>query len=286
MKKKSGQVLTFAVTFVAAFSALCAIVAAAFAAGDMSTAAESSDIQSEAEYLPLYEHQQNILFIVCDWRGGQAELFCIVKINPVKQKFNFAVIPAQTVATVNIRTDTIAGHYDYGGSLMAVDAVSNACGIKINRYVRFARDDLCEFIDELGGIEYDVEEETQNVNKGFQTLDGRRILELISEQSAGEKQSREATKLIKKLMNSSLKSCLETKSDEFFKWLTELSDTSLTAFDYEYRKEALEYILKKENPATGVKISGTYDEEEDEFTLSEESLTRLQSVFWLKNSEA
>ena len=282
MNKKGGQILTFAVTFIVAFSALCAIVATAFATGDINSGSQdqTSEIQSKNEYLPIYEHQQNILFIVCDWRGGQADLFCVVKINPIKRKFNFAVIPAQTEATVNIRTDTVAGHYDYGGSVMAADAVSNACGIKINRYVRIARDDLCELIDELGGVEYDVEQETKTLNKGFQTLDGRRMTELIFAQKSCQQQADTATKLIKKLINTSLRTYLENKSDDFFKRLTQLADTSLNAFDYEYRKEAIKYITEKENPADSVRVSGRYDPEEDVFLLSDEALTRLQSVFW------
>lgn len=284
MSRKSGQILTFALTFFITLAALCGAVAAVFAAGDFSEEKQSAETLSEAEYLPLYEHEQNILFICCDWRGGAAKLFGIVKINPVKQRFNIAILPPQTVSTVNIRTDTLAGHYDYGGSLMAIEAAQNACGVKINRYVKFALEDMYEIIDRLGGVEYDVKKAAGDVEKGFQTLDGRRIFELIFAQEGAVRQSHLATDMFVKIANTSLKSFLTYRSDEFFKLVTERSDTSLTAFDYEFRREAIAYIVKENRPGDGVKISGNYDGENDEFTLSEQALTHIQSVFWLSGS--
>lgn len=279
---RKEQFKTFITTFLITAIVLgCFISIPLFAISKNPTEQTPSTISSY-EYAPIYEHEQNILIICCDWRGGSAELFALLKINPVKQKFNLAVLPLTTVSTVNIRTDTLLGHYDYGGSLMAVEAAQNACDIKINRYIRFSRDNLSQIIDSLGGVEFNVKEGTDEISNGLQTLDTRRIFGLISSPTQPQKQSAIASDIFKKFINENLKSHLQNNLDSFFKTLTEKSDTTITAFDFEYRKQALQYILKEDAPCEAVIITGEWDEEEKYFTLSDESITDLKASFWLE----
>ena len=241
------------------------------------SAAESVE---QEEYIPSYEQEQTVLIIGCEWRGGAGEYFSIVKLDPVKRELVIADIPPQTAATVSSRTDTIAGHYDYGGCQMAVQAVENACEIEINRYIRLEDSAAEKLVDLCGGIEYGVslrEAELSGLTAGEQTLDFSRIKKLALAREAGGERSNFISGMLSSLINESMKKILLLDSEDLYKFLTDNTDTNISAYDFNFRKKAIEYTAAARKIASTVRIDGDF--EDDEFLLSQQTVTLIASRF-------
>lgn len=239
--------------------------------GTFSNLAASSEESPVSEgYQPDPGQSLMVLAIGCRERGDPAKAFALLYLNAADHSLSVCALPPETLATVNIRTDTLAGFYDYGGAQMAEEAVQNAYNVYINRYVRVSMEAFCTFFDLLGGVEmalpYDManraqregslpaQEEGQN-----QLLDGNRAYELFGTPGAGElDQVHLQTGILGAFFKQHITPRTVQASETLFNAVINLVDTDITRYDYTCRVEMLEELARSSGPVKEIYVQGEF----------------------------
>ncbi len=202
----------------------------------------------QQRYQPGEDEVLNILLMLCKNRSDIADTYILLQINAYENSVAIAQIPADLQSTVNVRTDSIAGLYDYGGIEMAKKGVENLFFIEIDRTVRIDDASLTTLVDYLGGMEWNVDEQIayQDANgeelilqPGRQAIDGRRFCVLMRSDYAVEA----LCSLAAQRCNESLLGRLQS----FFSLLGTNTDTDLTAYDFEYFRKGWEQMMIDHN---------------------------------------
>lgn len=107
----------------------------------------------------------------------------LVRVDPKDKKVAMISIPRDTKVNLpGYGEQKINAAYAFGGAGMAVDAVSDLAGVKINHYAEVDFDGFRAVVDSLGGIDVDVPMEINDpeagghVDAGMQTLNGEEAL--------------------------------------------------------------------------------------------------------------
>jgi polyisoprenyl-teichoic acid--peptidoglycan teichoic acid transferase len=196
----------------------------------------------------------------------------LVIVDPASTKISLVSIPGDTLVDIPRQgLGKINDARSLGEEPLAKTVVSGLTGYKINRYMALNLESLKEFIDLLGGVMIDVEEELYNTNDpatatiklapGVQVLDGTKALQYIrffSKSGDSGKNSR-----VRKLMISAAKKSVQpvniVKAPEFLKLIHRQVKTNLTTQEI----SQLMYFTRKINSESGIAsyiLPGSYYE--------------------------
>ncbi|OGC13557.1 hypothetical protein A2246_02515 [candidate division WOR-1 bacterium RIFOXYA2_FULL_37_7] len=128
--------------------------------------------------------------------GKRADTLIVANINPTKNKIGVISIPRDTRVMIKGRgLDKINHAFAYGGVLLAKQTAEELLGIKIPYYVVINLTGLKDLIDEVGGIEINVEtrmyyvDYSQNLfvdlRPGLQKLSGKDAMGYVRYRSDG-----------------------------------------------------------------------------------------------------
>ena len=127
----------------------------------------------------------NILVMGLDKEARRADVVMVVGLDPKKDKISILSVPRDTrVKVSSTRYDKINHTMGYSNpEETIISSVEKLTGMPINYYCEITFEGFRRFIDELGGVEFDVpvnmhyEDPTQDlyihINKGLQVLDGK-----------------------------------------------------------------------------------------------------------------
>ncbi|WP_052339374.1 LCP family protein [Gorillibacterium massiliense] len=153
-----------------------------------------------AEEPPKWEGKErvNILLMGADSRGAEngdiprSDTLMIVSVDPVTKKATlFSILRDTWVKIPGHGEDRINAAFAYGGSNLAVQTVSNFTGLEIQYYVYTDFLGFIALVDEIGGIDLDVEKDMNyedawdqhkfdiHLKKGYQHLDGEKALQYV-----------------------------------------------------------------------------------------------------------
>ena len=288
LKKRQKFLATRTAAFLIAF--FVSLIVMGVSVGGVLVLSKNPEPKRENEiisspYIARRDEEMVVLAIGCAERGGDATAFMLFKINPIERKISVCSIPPESEATVNIKTDTLTGHYNYGGYQTVMDAVENIYDIKINSYIRVNMEGFCFLVDFFGGIEYDVPypietEVDMKLRKGKQMLDGKRVYTIYSGQNSSLERLRLQTDVTAELIEQNFTRSFSGSIDKIFSLLCDKSDTSISAFDLQYRKEAINHIATSEKKKVSkIYLYGKYTDRK--FTPDDETITDVQSEFQL-----
>ncbi|MEA2086531.1 MAG: LCP family protein [Candidatus Caldatribacteriota bacterium] len=173
----------------------------------------SSDIMSY--------NRVNILIVGCDEieNHGRADTIVLLSVSPKTKDVLILSIPRDTRVEIPGRgMDKINHAYAFGGQKLISKTVSSFLGVPIHFYAVADFNGFVNIIDELGGVEIDVEKEMHYVDKaggveinlypGKQILDGEKSLQYIrfrhdklGDLGRIKRQQKLALAVIKKMMN-------------------------------------------------------------------------------------
>ncbi|TFB09159.1 LytR family transcriptional regulator [Candidatus Atribacteria bacterium MT.SAG.1] len=173
----------------------------------------SSDIMSY--------NRVNILIVGCDVieNHGRADTIVFLSISPKTKDVLILSIPRDTRVEIPGRgMDKINHAYAFGGEKLISKTVSSFLDVPIHFYAVADFNGFVNIIDELGGVEIDVEKEMHYVDKaggveinlypGKQILDGKKSLQYIrfrndklGDLGRIKRQQKLALAVIKKMMN-------------------------------------------------------------------------------------
>lgn len=237
---------SFTLAFILLFGIGVLVVTTLIQSQEPATVQTNTTVQQR--YQPGEDEVLNILLMLCKNRSDIADTYILLQINAYENSVAIARIPADLQSTVNVRTDSIAGLYDYGSIEMAKKGVENLFFIEINRTIRIDDAGLITLVDYLGGMEWNVDEQIiyQDANgeelilqPGRQTIDGRRFCALMRSDYAVEA----LCSLADQRCNESLVGRLES----FLSLLGTNTDTDLTAYDFEYFRKGWEQMMIDHN---------------------------------------
>ncbi len=230
-------------------------------------------VAGELQYQPVSEDNITILLMCCEDDTKSPYSYTLLRFYPEGRVIRLVPLPKELEATVNIKTGTLLELYEYGGVQMVCDGVENVFFIEVDRYLKCNEAALSDFIDQIGGIEYEVErtvefqkqgsEEKSRLVKGVQLLGGKKVIDyfyspLVTELS-GEKQLEKRAEFLKIGLEQRFSEGILSRTDELFGFLTNSMQTNLTNYDYTIRKEAIRLMGRIETQkVVCLEVEGNY----------------------------
>jgi len=190
------------------------------------------DEQVRTRYQPAGEESLRCLLLGCRRAESLPELVLLLSYDAPGGTLTVVGIPPEAVCTVNGRTDTLSGHYDYEGVRGAAGAVQALFGVEVDRYLRTQQTGLSNLTDFFGGVPWGEEE---------RLLDGRQAVSLLFGQEESELLPlKERTGLSLALLERGLPAALtEAQYEAFTQAVFYNCETNLSQYDFVLRKKGL-----------------------------------------------
>jgi len=191
---------------------------------------DDPDGGEQADPIPRWEGRErvNILLLGGDSRGlgknekPRSDTMIIVSIDPVTKKAHLLSVLRDTYGEIpGHGRDRINAAITYGGPELAMRTISNLTGLDIQYYVYTDFQGFIALIDELGGIEFEVEKRMYykdtnddpmyhiDLKPGLQKMDGKTALayvrfrhDALSDYTRTERQRKFLTALAEKLKST------------------------------------------------------------------------------------
>lgn len=257
-----------------------------------SAQAPASSEESPDPILFSEEDCANFLLIVTD-DEGTADAILLLRCDPVRGRIPVCALPTALVSTLGTRTETLAGFYSYGGSLLVKQAVEEITGIQFPFFAQFDYSAAVGIIDSLGGVKADLPESVSatladgssiSLNKGVQQLDGRQMTRLNQYDGwqAFSDRSECAAWLLSTLINQSMTPAYFERSEALYTAASNQIRTNFSIADLHILSPVLEHLsaLNEGMVATIVPVSlGTSGR-----PLSQQTAAELRAAFAPDNS--
>lgn len=230
------------------------------------------------------ENLQAILF-GCREAESLPELVEVLFYDAPNSELTILLLPPETVCTLNGRTDTLQGHYDYEGMSGGVKAVKALLGADIDRYLRIQKKGIANLCDYLGGIEYEVAEDDvidgQHILAGRQLLDGRRFASFLFRTDEFEKVDvASQAEFTDKLLASGLK---QQATEDYAGLVSAVfynCETNLNQYDFAIRQQSFTAYLSLDKLSLHVRfLEGNFNADHTEFSPAAESLDEISKLF-------
>lgn len=242
------------------------------------------DIPYISQYVPSPKESINVLVVGCEQENYPPSflmLFCYDAPNGI---IYVTSLPIQSLSTVGIREDTLEGHYDYQGLQGSVVATENLVSIKIDRYVRFNKENVSNLVDFLGGIDYELTDDLkvgeETFIKGKQLLDGRRVSTILFGKKENDVYNTSMQEeLVSKLIQQRFNQTLADKYAKFSSTFFYNAETDLNQYDFALRQKGI--CSKMQLDSVVVKmlpLHGSYNLDKTQFTPNRQSIEEVVKV--------
>lgn len=172
-----GSLLALVVVFVAIFAVWFGMLGSSMSIKDEG---ERKELEQELTPVSSNEDPFYVLILGSDAResdaGSRSDVIMLARIDPSAGAVSLVSIPRDTMVTINGSTQKINAAYAYGGSAMAVRAVSEFAGVPISHFVSVHFEELEEIVDMLGGVWVNVPESFSAGNGGMDFTAGNQLL--------------------------------------------------------------------------------------------------------------
>ncbi len=237
---------------------------------------------------PTADDNMTILFILKEEESSKEPLtFMIARILPADKHILFISFPANMLAVVDGRQDSLKGFFNSGGIISVEKALESEAGIHIDRYSILQSEGFQQICDIYGGVYYRV---PQGI-KGFEDTDApqflgaRQIEKLMTypffKQGESERCAT-AADLMTTMINvtDSDKERLLASMDTNFKQLINKMETDITAKDFNEHKSALRYMFTYgKNVGMFRLVTGEPGKESDVYLLSSDFYRTVEEYF-------
>lgn len=241
--------------------------------------------------VPEKDRSQTVLFIADCGKESHEKLFAVTRFLPAQKKLIILPVPYEASAQVGLKSMSLGEFYRTRGCETAREAAESALNIHIERYARFSKEQFRDFLNLLGGADYSApfDFEYRNpatgeitaIKKGYQHLDGIMLRQMITypEFPDGEAfRMKLSGALITTVINKNMSVYSQADIEAMFKQFVNNADTTITAADFSYREDSINYVLDNEDSPAGFLIpEGEYHD--DTFIFSKDFKKRLAESF-------
>ncbi|GHU53668.1 hypothetical protein FACS1894132_06480 [Clostridia bacterium] len=244
------------------------------------------NIQDAESYTPTAADNMTMLLIV-DPRSAAQEpyTFILMRFLPADRKIFIMPLPERTLTNVSNQRDTLDSFYLNMGVVKTEQAVENATGIKIDRYLHCNSDTFAKITEVFGGVNFLVPKEFEStIGRGEYLFTSSDINDLMffAYYGGGEKERViKAGTILTGLINQSSKSKVSENFEDKYITLKDLIDTDIDSAYFYGQVLAVKYLLEHSSaPAEFVNPNGTYAME-DQFIFNPEFTKTLADKFKL-----
>ena len=255
----------------------------------------SSSSNSEEDKLVFKateEQNQTVLFVLDTGDNMTDTVFVVSRFLPTQDKIVLIPVQSDTFSQINTQKNTVYNFYKTGGVMQASTAIENAFNIKIQKYMKFNKDAFQSFVDIFGGVNYNIpydliyDNETTGestiIRSGNQFLDSIKLRQLFTfpQYKEGEQyRAKTVGTALTDIINRNLGERLYNTIDSSFNTLINKTDTNITAYDYQFRKDAiLNMITPGKTPVQFQICSGKYNEH-NQFEIDDTSKENIKFLF-------
>ena len=247
---------------------------------------------AEPAYVPTAQDALTVLFIGMQNVGtGNAGTYVLARFDPAGGRVPIVSFPAETLVQNGTRQQTLAEVYKYGGAEHTRRCLAQTLGIAIDRYVRMDVNAFIACAAAIGSVEYDLPQPLTIgeggmrvvMQQGRQLLDGKKVADMIryDRYEGGElTRCEQTTALAAAIVNQRMDIALSTVIDSIFSKIVNAVDTNISYPDYDSRKQAAAFLARLgQEPAVALAVSGQFNEDETQYTLTDTFTAMLTQYF-------
>ena len=209
----------------------------------------------------------NVLLCVVDEDNKDvAPQFLLVNFDFDVRTIAVTEVPANVKLIGTEKTDTVQKLFDYGAARYVRDAIVNNYGIKVQRFMKCSMTEVEQFVDSLGGIDYNIPKQMQfknedgnlvtNLVKGMQKLNGNQYCQYLRYDnwgSAAEK-AKKREEIFIALLNEYCPTLNSENILKIYKKVANNIDTDISIVEMNDFSMKFEQFTKAENPAIRTEI--------------------------------
>ncbi|MCL1788751.1 MAG: LCP family protein [Oscillospiraceae bacterium] len=244
-------------------------------------------------YIPEYELNSTVLFMMGDEQGSVPNSFMLMNYRPGDEVIALIPLNASTRIKAGNKTGKLTDLYKQGGADTLMTGIKDTFGIECDFYVNFDRSSFTGFTSLLGEIKVNIpfffEGGGIDLHSGEHHLSGGELFLYMN--YADFPQAGEDYNLV--IIGSAISSLINTNGrhldtesiQEAFNKILNTASTNLTFRDFANYQRALLYTSENSvNPANYYVPNGVY--ESDEFIISAESVANIYNRFDMIDSGA
>lgn len=266
---------------------LCLLLVAVIIAGGVYTFIYVKNLEKEhtlsGETAAEQTYNVNVLLCVEDTENDDIDpQFLLVGFDGEAATITVSEIPVDVKLIGTEKTDTAFKLFNYGSARYLRDAVQNNYGIEVHRFICMSLSEVETFVERLGGVDYEIEEQMQyknkegslvtNLVKGKQKLNGNQYCQYIRydnwKDATEKREMRE--KLFVALLNEHSASLDCDKIVSIYKSVSNNLETDISIVEVNDFGLQFSVFAKAEKPA----ISAAID-----FSDAEEANAQIQKYY-------
>ena len=222
----------------------------------------------ESEFVQSKSFSVNVLLCVSDEDNKYLDpQFILVGIDGDDKTITLGEIPAEQVVEGKEKTGTVRELFEYAGAKYLRDSLVNYYGIGIEKYISCGLSEVETFVDELGGVDYNIKQPMQYKNKdgnlitnlvqGKQKLNGNQFCQYIRYNSwknnAEKRKMREA--LLAALLNEHMSSLDSETILNLYKSVSNKLDTDASIIEMNDFSLNFSVFLDVKSPVSSASIN-------------------------------
>lgn len=295
MNQKSEKWKMFLLAFVPTLALLACIMVGVAAATQPTMPGGvrgSTPVQEEPLAFRPQASDSLTLAVIGSSGAESAESFLLIRFNPQFGQVPLTVLPPETIVSLDGAGMTLSQTFARGGGAAVKLALSERFGIKVDRYARLSTDAFLRVAEKTGEVVFALPEEIAYTNRaglniripaGERRLDGKDVADLFAYPALfDDPQKRGALlgNLVAALVNQNLSAGSENVSPGLFKLAVNLVDTDVSYADYEYRRDAADFVSGLEAQVAGnLAVDGSFLSGGASFELSEAYVDTIRRYF-------
>lgn len=243
-------------------------------------------------FVPTQEHNQTLLLILDAGSDYYDRFFVLARFLPTESKLILVPLPNDIVSQVGTTRNTLVEYYRTGGTNSAISAVQSATGVTVDRYIRIGKENSSLMFNMFGTVDFNVPYDLIYDNKttgeatiiksGERALNASEVRKMITypNYDGGEDyRIKISGSLICEMINNSLNNNIEDSLTDDFNLVVNSFDTNITRFDFDLRKQAMEYVIQPYATPAQFKIPFCETNTAGEKVLSPTFVTLVQDSF-------
>lgn len=209
------------------------------------------------------EKSVNVLLCVVDEDNKDiAPQFMLINFDFDVKTIAVTEVPTNVKLTGAEKSDTVQKLFDYGSARYVRDAIVNNYGIKVQRFIKCSMTEVEQFVDSLGGIDYNIPKQMQyknedgnlvtNLVKGKQKLNGNQYCQYLRYNDWGSvaKNAEKREDLFVALLNEYCPTLNSENILKIYKKVANNIETDISIVEMNDFSLKFEMFTKVENPAT------------------------------------
>ena len=196
---------------------------------------------------PTEADSKTLLFVLDEPNDACPLTFTAARVIPEKKKIILITLPANMLAIVDGKQDTITNFYKKSGVQGAMAAIQNEAGIYADRYIILNSESFQKICNIFAGVNYQIPLGTQGFedNPEQQYLGPAQMEKLITNPFFNDGESERSalvSDVISEMINQTDYDRIVASMDSNFRTLINMMNTDISSIDYSNEKSALKYM--------------------------------------------